>query len=465
MNTSYDVVIIGAGPGGYHAAIRCAQLGLSVACIEEQHDPGGECLHHGCIPTKSLLYSSGLFSHLVREGKENGLVASSLGIDINRMMNKKKDIVHHFGKRMSTIMQQHSIDLFNGKGRILSSDSVAVFGEEVEDEIQAKNIIIATGSTPISLPFLEFDSTYILSAQDALEIERVPKKIVIVGAGVIGLEFASLFNSLGSSVTVIDVLDTICNDMDLSLSKMLQKVLASRGISFHLSTEVSKGNIGEGQLSMMIVRDKQSTLINADATLISIGRKAKTDDIGLDSVGIETYDGGLITVNEKFRTTVPNIYAIGDTIEGHMLAHRSAEEGMAVAEIIAGYDTTVNYLTFPYVIYGDPEIASIGLTEQEARESGLEIEIGTCLLSGNTRANCMGQSEGIVKCIAEKKSDRLIGLHILAPSASELIGIGAMALKKHATMQDLAEITFPHPTLSEALREAAFSCKERPMNS
>lgn len=449
----YDVAVIGSGPGGYVAAVRAAQLGLKTACIEKGKTLGGTCLNVGCIPSKCLLESSYHYSLMQNSAKEHGISHSGLSLDVPQMMQRKDKVVASLTDSVAHLFRHYKIDLIGGEARFESAHQLRVGGQQIE----AKSIILATGSEPTPLPFLPFDEKVVLSSTGAVSLQRIPKTMLIIGAGVIGVELASVWQRLGCQVTLVEMLDQICAGMDASISKNLLGILKKQGMTFHLGAKVLRAEVKQDRASIVAMIDQQEQTFNTEVVLVAVGRRPCSRGLNLEAIGIQPNPKNLIAVDSNFRTAVPHIYAIGDLIEGPMLAHKASAEGSAAAEIIQGLHPKINYLAIPNVIYTHPEAASVGMTEKEARDAGLELIIGTSWMRGNPRARCSGDTEGLVKVIGEKKSGRLVGLHIISAHASEMIGQGATAIEKGATVEDLALSAQAHPTLNEAIKEAAGS--------
>jgi dihydrolipoamide dehydrogenase len=452
----YDVIVIGAGPGGYVAAIRAAQLGLKVACIEKRSSLGGTCLNVGCIPSKTLLHSSEWFWHLQKEGAHQGISVSSLSYDWKTMQSRKETVVTQLTKGIEGLFKKNKIDWIQGHGSLKGSHTVAVNDQSFE----AKSIILATGSEPISLPFLPFDEKMILSSTGALALSSVPKKLLIVGAGIIGVELGSVYQRLGSEVVFIEFLDRICPNFDLEVSKQLLKIFTSQGMSFHLSHKV----ISAEGTTLTVQGPQQEMQFTGDAVLVAVGRRPYSDQLNLESAGIQKTPKGFISVDASFRTSQPHIFAIGDLIEGPMLAHKASEEGVAVAELIAGHRPIVDYLSIPSVAYTFPEVASVGLTEEELKIRGIPYKVGKFPFKANSRARCSGEDEGFVKVLADASSYRLLGVHIIGPHASELIAEATLAVQLKSTAHQIASTCNAHPTLSEALKEAALAVVSAPIH-
>ncbi len=454
----FDVVVIGSGPGGYVAAIRAAQLGLKTACIEKSPVLGGTCLNVGCIPSKAMLHSTELFWKLIHEGNELGIKSEKLVFDFNTLMLRKDKVVRGFNEGVAALFKKNNILPFTGHATLLSPTSIRVGSET----ISARNIILATGSEPTPLPFLPFDEKTILSSTGALALDRVPKKMIVIGAGVIGVELGSVYHRLGTEVIFVEFLDRICSIYDEGLSKALQESLTKQGMQFHLSSKALAAERTNGEVKLEIEKaDKSKLTLTGDTILVSIGRRPYTQNLGLERVGITPNKQGFIPIDGLFRTSQPNIFAIGDIVDGPMLAHKASEEGVAVAEIIAGQKPHIEYMAIPSVIYTYPEVASVGMSEAEAKGYGLTIKTGQFPNKINSRARCTHEEEGFVKIIADSSTDRVLGVHIIGAHASELIAEGVLAMQKHLTVLDIAHTTHAHPTLSESIKEAALAVHKR----
>lgn len=452
---SYDVIVIGSGPGGYVAAIRCAQLGLKTACVEKG-PLGGTCLNIGCIPSKALLHSSELFYKLSHEMPEHGIKADNPSFDFDKMMKRKDGIVFGFNQGIAALFKKNKIDHLQGTGSLKDPQTVLVDG----NEHQTKFIILATGSEPIALPFLPIDEKRVITSTGALALEQVPRKMLVIGAGVIGVELGSVYNRLGSEVEFVEFLPKICPTMDDEISKAFQKILEKQGLKFRLNSKVESAQINSDQITLKVGSEE----LSADVILCSIGRKPYTQNLGLENVGVKADQKGFIPINGRFQTTIPNIYAIGDIVDGPMLAHKASEEGIVVAELLAGEHPHLNYIAIPNVVYTEPEVAAVGLTQQEALDKGLSVNVGSFPYSINSRAQCTGETQGLVKIIAEAKSDILIGIHIVGTHASEIIAEATIAIEKKMTALELASTIHAHPTLSEAVKEAALAVHKRPIH-
>lgn len=465
MTETYDVIVIGSGPGGYVAAIRAAQLGLKTACIDKNPALGGTCLNIGCIPSKTLLHASELFRLLSHEGKTYGIEAEKCTYNFRQMMDRKQNVVKSFNEGISFLFKKNKIASFIGTGTLTSPTTVDVQNGSAKQTLTARYFILATGSEPLALPFLPFDEKRIVSSTGALSLEKVPKKMLVIGAGVIGVELGSVYSRLGAEVTFIEFLDKICPTFDDSISKALQQILTQQGMHFHLSSKVTAADVNPDQITLKVEKKQGGKEeFQADVVLTSIGRKPYTQGLGLQNIGITPTSKGTIPIDGQFRTAVPNIYAIGDIVDGPMLAHKASEEGIAVSEIIAGHHPSIEYLAIPNIVYTDPEVASVGMTEAEAKNLGLSIKTGQFPFKANSRARCIAKEDGFVKIVAEEKTDRVIGVHILGQNASELIAEGVLAIQKKTTALELANTCHGHPTLSEAIKEAALALHKRPLH-
>lgn len=451
---TYDVVVIGAGPGGYVAAVRAAQLGLKTACIEKEKTVGGTCLNVGCIPSKTLLHASEEYYFIKKESAEFGVNFSEVTFDLNKMMRKKEEVVDGLVKSVEAQFRQYKVDWIKGAAKFTGPNTV-----QVNDQIiTSKNFILATGSEPIALPFAPFDEKIIVSSTGALCLTKVPNEMVVIGAGVIGVELASVYSRLGSKVTVVEMLDRITPTVDEALGRALMQSLKKQGLTFYLSSKVTGIEVNKENAIVAVQTPSENLKLSANVVLVAVGRRPYAKDLGIESLGIEKNPQGFVQVNNNFQTKLPHVYAIGDLIDGPMLAHKASEEGTAVAEIIAGIPSQVHYMTIPNVVYTYPEIASAGMTEKEAKESGLTVKVGTAYFKGNARARCSGYKEGLVKVIGESKTGRLLGIHIFGPHASEMIGESVIALQKKMTINELAHASHAHPTLAEAIKDAVFLC-------
>lgn len=459
MSEKYDVIVVGSGPGGYVAAIRCAQLGLKTACVEKG-ELGGTCLNIGCIPSKALLHSSELYYQVEHHFPEHGVQAGHLSFDFDKMMTRKREVVKGFTQGVGALFQKNKVTHLKGTGVLKSANTVSVDGAE----FQANSIILATGSEPIRLPFLPIDEKRVVTSTGALTLESVPQKLIVIGAGAIGVELGSVYSRLGSQVTFIEFLPRICATMDEAISRTFQQVLEKQGMSFHLSSKVTAADTTSQMIKLTVEKEGEKSQFEANVVLCAIGRRPYTTSLGLENVGISLNERGFVPINGRFQTNVPNIYAIGDVVEGPMLAHKAMEEGVAVAELIAGKQPEIDYIAIPNVVYTDPEVAAVGLTEAEAKNFGLNVKTGSFPFRINSRAKCTGEIEGMVKIVADGASDRILGMHILGAHASEIIAEGVVAIENKMTALELGNTVHAHPTFTEAVKEAALAVHGRPIH-
>lgn len=456
----YDVVIIGGGPGGYVGAIRAAQLGLKVAVIDRRARLGGTCLNVGCIPSKALLNSTEKYEEAGHSFASHGIEFSELNFNLATMMLNKDNVIDTLSKGIDGLMKKNKVIKITGFARFISSNEVEVTDKSGEvQQVFAKNFVIATGSEIMSLPFLNIDEERIVSSTGALSLNEVPKKMIVIGGGYIGLEMGSVWRRLGSEVEVVEFLDIITPTMDKDVSVALKKVLEEQGMKFKMSTKV----VGAERKDDKVILDVESVdgsvkeKIEADVVLVAIGRRPFTDNLGLENTKVQINDRGRIVVDDHYKTAEPNIYAIGDVIPGAMLAHKSEKEGIAVAEIIAGQAGHVNYDAIPGVIYTYPEAASVGKTEQELKAAGIEYKIGKFPFMANSRARAIGDISGFVKILADSKSDKIYGVHIIGPEAGTMIAEAVLAMEYSASSEDIARTCHAHPTLNEAVKEACMA--------
>ena len=468
MSEQYDLVVIGAGPGGYVAAIRAAQLGMKVACVEKRPSLGGTCLNVGCIPSKALLDSSELY-HLAKERfGHHGIGVGEVSVDVPRMIARKDKVVKDLTDGVRFLFKKNKITPVFGSARLTSPTQVQVaLNEGGETTLDAKNIVIATGSEPIELSFLKFDGKTVVSSTEALCFDKVPEHLVVVGGGYIGLELGSVWKRLGAKVTVIEFLPRIVPLADLEVGAILHKSLARQGLEFLLETRVMDAKVENGKATVTAeTKDGQKVEIVADRVLVGVGRKANVVGLGLDAVGVK-FDPktNKVATDGRYRTNVPTIWAIGDVIDGPMLAHKAEEEGVALAEILAGRPGHVNYDTIPSVIYTHPEMASVGKTEEQLKEAGTAYKVGKFPFLANGRAKAMDESEGMVKVLADARTDRVLGVHIIGPRASDMIAEAVTTMEFNGSAEDIARICHAHPTLSEAVKEAAMAVDKRSIHS
>ena len=461
MTDRYDIVIIGAGPGGYVAAIRAAQLGFTTACVENRESLGGTCLNIGCIPSKALLQSSEKFTEARQALAEHGVKLGEVSLDLAAMMGRKDKVVTTLTRGVEFLFRKNKIEWLKGKGRVAAPGRIAVTSADgAVQEIEASSIVIATGSESTRLPGIDIDEKRIVSSTGALSLDRVPERLVVIGGGYIGLELGSVWRRLGAKVTVVEVLDHIVPNMDRELGTALQRLLARSGIEFKLSTKLA--GIGEHQDGLVLeLEGAEMQKLIADVLLLSVGRRPYTDGLGLEEVGVAFDQGGRIIVDDGFATNVSGIYAIGDVIRGPMLAHKAEEEGVALVERLGGQKPHIDYDAVPSVIYTWPEVASVGNTEEELKAAAVPYRIGKFPFTANPRARCNGYTEGFVKILAEAETDRVLGVHIIGPDAGTLIAEAALAKEFGASAEDIARTCHAHPTLSEALKEAALAVDGR----
>ncbi|WP_037316713.1 dihydrolipoyl dehydrogenase [Ruegeria halocynthiae] len=460
---NYDVIVIGAGPGGYVCAIRCAQLGLKTAVVEGRETLGGTCLNVGCIPSKALLHAS----HQLHEAEHNfvkmGLKGKSPSVDWKQMQAYKEETIDGNTKGIEFLFKKNKIDWLKGWGSIPAAGQVKV-GDEVHE---AKNIIIASGSEPSALPGVEVDEKVVVTSTGALSLGKIPKKMVVIGAGVIGLELGSVYSRLGAEVTVIEFLKEITPGMDPEVQKTFQRILKKQGLKFVMGAAVQKTEATKtkAKVTYKLLKDDSEHVIDADTVLVATGRKPFSDGLGLEALGVEMTPRGQIKVGADWQTNVPGIYAIGDVTEGPMLAHKAEDEGMAAAEQVAGKHGHVNYGVIPGVIYTWPEVANVGETEATLKEQGRAYKVGKFMFMGNGRAKANFAADGFVKILADTETDRILGAHIIGPSAGDLIHEVCVAMEFGASAEDLALTCHAHPTYSEAVREAALACGDGPIHS
>lgn len=461
----FDIVIIGAGPGGYISAIRASQLGLKVALVEKRETLGGTCLNIGCIPSKALLESSEHYVQSLKEFKEHGIEIKSVKLNLKKMMERKDKVVGTLTQGVEFLMKKNKVQTFGGHGQLKSKNEVLVTYEDGKSEVlEARNILLATGSVPNTLPDIEIDEKTIVSSTGALSLSRVPTSMVVIGGGYIGLELGSIWNRLGSKVTVVEFGPKIAATMDSYIGKLLHQSLEKQGLFFELHSKVTKAKIqkdGKVNISIESVKKKSSKNMKADVVLVATGRRPFSDNLGLEVLNIQKDEGHFLKVNKHYQTSEPHVYAIGDLIPGPMLAHKAEEEGVAVAEHLAGLTSHVNYLTVPGVIYTWPEVASVGYTEDQLKEAQVPYASGRFPFAANGRAQALGFTEGQVKILAHKDTDQILGVHIIGPRASDIISEAVVAMEFGASSEDLARSFHAHPTLSEALREAALDVEKR----
>jgi dihydrolipoamide dehydrogenase len=464
---NYDVVIIGSGPGGYVAAVRAAQLEMKVACVEKEPRLGGVCLNRGCIPSKALLDSSEYYYLAKEQFAAHGIKTGRVGLDLPAMMARKDKVVEELTTNVRKLLEGHKIEIIHGNARLAGPDRVEVMPNDSDSKkgdtvnLQANAIILATGSEPMAVPGLEFDGRHFISSREALTLEKVPKHLGIVGGGYIGLELGSVWRRLGAEVTVIEMLPKIAAGLDGQVGRKLQRVLKRQGINFRMQTKVTAAKISNNAVRVELESKKGEDTLTCDPLLISVGRRPRTEGLDLEEMDIKTDpDTGHLRVDASYRTNIASIYAIGDLIAGPMLAHKASAEGIAAAECIAGKSGEVNYDAIPAVIYTWPEVASVGLTEEQVKARNIDYCTGTYPFSGAGRARCMGETEGFVKVIAHRKTDRILGVHIIGPRAADMIAECVLAVEFGASSEDIARTIHGHPTFAEALQEAAMAVQK-----
>ena len=463
---NFDLIVIGGGPGGYVCAIRAAQLGLKTACVESRGTLGGTCLNVGCIPSKSLLNLSENFHKAKKDFNKQGIEIEGIKLNIEKMMSNKNKSVQVLTKGVEFLFKKNKVTYIKGKGVLFSKNDIVVYENNKRTNYKAKNIVIATGSTVVSLPGIEIDEKNIISSTGALSLNEVPKKLAVIGGGYIGLEMGSVWSRLGSEVTVIEYLDHITPGMDREISDEFKKILTKQGIKFKMGSKVNsvKTN-GTGILiNFTDVKTSKAESLEFDKVLVSVGRKPYTEGLNLTKVGIKKDSKGRIEVNSKLQTSIKNIYAIGDVIKGPMLAHKAEEEGIAVAEILAGQAGHVNYDVIPGVIYTSPEVATVGKTEEQLKEEKKSYKVGKFPFLANSRAKVNNETDGFVKILADSETDKVLGVHIIGPHCGDMIAEMALAMEFGASSEDIARTCHAHPTHTEAIKEAALAVDKRPIH-
>ena len=463
---NFDLIVIGGGPGGYVCAIRAAQLGLKTACVESRGTLGGTCLNVGCIPSKSLLNLSENFRKAKKDFNQQGIEIDGIKLNIEKMMSNKNKSVQVLTKGVEFLFKKNKVTYIKGKGVLFSKNDIVVYENNKRTNYKAKNIVIATGSAVVSLPGIEIDEKNIISSTGALSLNEVPKKLAVIGGGYIGLEMGSVWSRLGSEVTVIEYLDHITPGMDREISDEFKKILTKQGIKFKMGSKVNsvKTN-GTGILiNFTDVKTSKAESLEFDKVLVSVGRKPYTEGLNLTKVGIKKDSKGRIEVNSKLQTSIKNIYAIGDVIKGPMLAHKAEEEGIAVAEILAGQAGHVNYDVIPGVIYTSPEVATVGKTEEQLKEEKKSYKVGKFPFLANSRAKVNNETDGFVKILADSETDKVLGVHIIGPHCGDMIAEMALAMEFGASSEDIARTCHAHPTHTEAIKEAALAVDKRPIH-
>ena len=459
---SYDLIVIGAGPGGYVCAIRAAQLGMKVACVEKREKLGGTCLNIGCIPSKALLHASEKYEAAVHHFKDLGIEVSGVKLNLKGMMAHKDKVVADNTKGIEFLFKKNKVDWLKGEGKVLGKGKVSVAGTTYD----TKNIVIATGSDVISLPGIAIDEKQIVSSTGAIALEKVPESMIVIGAGVIGLELGSVWARLGAKVTVIEYLDRILPGMDLETAKESQKILAKQGLTFKLGAKVTSAKPGKKGVDLMVepAAGGAAETLSADIVLVAVGRKPYTDGLGLAESGVALDERGRVKTDGHFKTNVDGIYAIGDVIVGPMLAHKAEDEGVVLAEMLAGQTGHIDYNLIPGVVYTFPEIATVGKTEEQLKQEGVAYNVGKFPFMANGRARAMNATDGFVKIIADAKTDKVLGCHIVGPEAGTLIAEVVIAMEFGASAEDIARTCHAHPTLQEVTKEAALAVAKRPLH-
>ena len=463
---NFDLVVIGGGPGGYVCAIRAAQLGLKTACVESRGALGGTCLNVGCIPSKSLLNLSENFHKAKKDFNKQGIEIEGIKLNIEKMMSNKNKSIQVLTKGVEFLFKKNNVTYIKGKGVLFSKNDIVVYDNNKKNNYKAKNIVIATGSEVASLPGIDIDEKNIISSTGALSLKQVPKKLAIIGGGYIGLEMGSVWSRLGSKVTVFEYLEYITPGMDREISNEFKKILTKQGINFKMGSKVSSvKNIGNiVSINYTDIKNSKNEKDEFDKVLVSVGRKPYTEGLNLTKLGVKKDNKGRIEVNDKLQTSVKNIYAIGDVIKGPMLAHKAEEEGIAVAEILAGQAGHVNYDVIPGVIYTSPEVATVGKTEEQLKEENRSYKVGKFPFMANSRAKVNNETDGFVKILADSKTDKVLGVHIIGPHCGNMIAEMALAMEFGASAEDIARTCHAHPTHTEAIKEAALAVDKRPIH-
>ncbi len=460
--SKYDVAIIGSGPGGYVAAIRCAQLGMKTAIIEKYNTLGGTCLNVGCIPSKALLDSSHHYEDAIKHFEDHGIeIPGEVKINFKKMIERKAAVVEQTTKGIDFLMNKNKIDVFTGIGSFKDATNIVITSEKGEEIIEAKNTIIATGSKPSSLPFITIDKERVITSTEALTLTEIPKHLIVIGGGVIGLELGQVYRRLGAEVSVIEYMDRIIPTMDAAQSKELAKVMKKQGVKFFLSHKVSAVSRNGNEVTVTATNKKDAEVtFTGDYCLVSVGRRPYTDGLKAENAGVKITERGMIDVNDHLQSNVKNIYAIGDVIRGAMLAHKAEEEGSFVAETIAGQKPHINYNLIPGVVYTWPEVASVGKTEEELKEAGVEYKSGQFPMRALGRSRASGDTDGFVKILADKTTDEVLGVHMVGARVADLIAEAVTAMEFRASAEDIARMSHAHPTYAEAVKEAALAATE-----
>ena len=463
MSEQFDVVVIGGGPGGYVCSIRAAQLGFKVACVDKNSIFGGTCLRVGCIPSKAMLESSELFHQAKATMKSHGVILPQVDFDLSLMKKRKDRIVNTLGRGVGSLLKKNEVASYQGEATIVAPGQVLVQADGKRHEIKASHVIIATGSEPASLPGIEIDGEFIGSSTEALDYENVPKRLVVIGAGAIGLELGSGWSRLGAEVTVLEFLERILPGCDAEIATAAHKILAKQGLKFRLGSRVEGVKVVDGECHITVAGSDEA--VKCDKVLMAVGRRPYSAGLGLESLGVEIDRRGFIQVDEHFQTNIPGVYAIGDVIGGAMLAHKAEEEGVALAEMLKTGVGHLDYNTVPAIVYTHPEVASVGKNSEELTEAGVPIKVGKFPFFANGRAKAVGETDGLVKILAHAKTDRILGVHIVGPHAGDLLSEAVVAMNFGASSEDLARICHAHPTLTEVVKEAALDVEKRAIHA
>ena len=457
----YDVTVIGSGPGGYVAAIRCAQLGMKTALIEKYKTLGGTCLNVGCIPSKALLDSSEHYFNAKNHFKEHGIGLTNLKVNLKQMIKRKDEVVAQTVGGIGFLMKKNKIDVFQGTGSFIDKNTIAVKGEKEDQTIETEKVIIATGSKPANLPFIKLDKKRVITSTEALNLSVVPKHMIVIGGGVIGVELGSVYARLGAKVSIVEFMDSLIPTMDKTMGKELQKVLKKQGFEYYLKHKVTAVEASGANVKVIAENSKGETIeLNGDYCLVSIGRKPYTDGLALENAGVKADNRGMIEVDNHLQTNIDNIYAIGDVVKGAMLAHKAEEEGVFVAETIAGQKPHINYLLIPGVVYTWPEVASVGYTEEQVKENGIPYKSGSFPFKASGRARASMDIDGLVKVLAHKDTDEMLGVHMIGPRAADMIAEAVVAMEFRASAEDISRISHAHPTFTESFKEACLAATD-----
>lgn len=453
---TFDLIVIGAGPAGYIAAIRASQLGMKVAVVDDKEWPGGTCLNIGCIPSKSLLHASELYEEMRYKAEPFGLLFEGARVNFERMQGYKKNVIESLGQGVVSLFQKNGIRYIKARAYLKSATEVQA-GDQL---LKAERLLLASGSIPQELDILPFDEKRVLSSTGALNLDHIPKTMIVIGAGVVGLELASVYRRLGTQVTVLEAMSTVCPFLDQQVSRLLTHIMVEQGLDLHVNARVKRASVSD-HISLEVELEGQTQIFDAEVVLVSVGRKAASHGLGLEAVGVKMDERGRVLINDRFQTSIPSIFAVGDLVEGPMLAHKASEEAMVAVESMAGIDSCIHYASIPNVIYTYPEAASVGFTEDEVRAAKRDCLVGTFALRYNSRSQCAGESEGLVKIVADSSTHRILGVHIVSAQASEMIGMGVICVRSGMTLEELCKSPQAHPTISESLREAALKALGR----